>query len=87
MNTQSAERPERQMDRSELVEVELESLYRVSEVLNTQLDLRNKIEAVLEILQQHLGLKSGMVTLRDRETDSMMICALYAEVEEGLVDT
>lgn len=62
-----------------LVESELDTLYMVSQLLNSTHDLRSKLKGILEILHKRSGLRFGMITLRDIEDDSMGICEIYGE--------
>ncbi|WKJ89557.1 nif-specific transcriptional activator NifA [Methylomonas montana] len=66
-------------DRLLLVESELDTLFLVSQLLNSTHDLRTKLKGILEILHKRNGLHSGMITLRDIEDDSMSICEIYGE--------
>ena len=62
-----------------LVESELDTLFLVSQLLNSTHDLRTKLKGILEILHKRSGLHFGMITLRDVEDDSMSICEIYGE--------
>jgi len=62
-----------------LVESELDTLFLVSQLLNSTHDLRTKLKGILEILHKRNGLHFGMITLRDVEDDSMSICEIYGE--------
>jgi len=66
-------------DRSLLVESELDTLFLVSQVLNSTHDLRSKLKGILEILHKRSGLHFGMITLRDNDDDSMSICEIYGD--------
>ncbi|MGY6276506.1 nif-specific transcriptional activator NifA [Methylomonas sp. MgM2] len=66
-------------DRSLLVESELDTLFLVSQLLNSTHDLRNKLKGILEILHKRSGLHFGMITLRDIDGDSMSVCEVYGE--------
>ena len=66
-------------DRSMLVESELDTLFLVSQLLNSTHDLRTKLKGILEILHKRSGLHFGMITLRDIDDDSMGICEIYGE--------
>ena len=66
-------------DRSLLVETELDTLFLVSQILNSTQDLRDKLKGILEILHHRTGLHFGMITLRDVDDDSMSICEIYGE--------
>ncbi len=83
-------------DRYQLVEEELNTLYLVSQVLNSTFELRTKLKNILEVLHTSSNLFSGMVALRGIGNDSLSVCEVYADdidknVEykpgEGLVGT
>ncbi len=61
-------------ERSLLVESELDTLFLVSQLLNSTHDLRSKLKGILEILHKRSGLRFGMITLRDVDDDSMSLC-------------
>ena len=66
-------------DRLFMVESELDTLYLVSQILNSTHELHTKLKGILEILHKRSGLHFGMITLRDVEDDSMSICEIYGE--------
>jgi Nif-specific regulatory protein len=66
-------------DRTELIEAELNTLYLISQVLNSTQDLHTKLQAVLEILHKRSGMRSGMITLREIENNGMMVTAVYTD--------
>lgn len=66
------------MNRYQLVEAELDTLYLVSKVLNSTDDLRYKLDNILEILHKNTNMLSGMIALRGIEDDSLSICAVHA---------
>lgn len=66
-------------DRLLLVESELDTLYLVSQILNSTYDIHHKLKGVLEILHRRSGLRFGMITLRSSEDDSMRLCEIYGE--------
>jgi Nif-specific regulatory protein len=49
------------MDRTQLLELELDTLYLISQVLNSDYDLYAKLQGVLEILHKRSGMRSGMI--------------------------
>nr|WP_087147649.1 nif-specific transcriptional activator NifA [Crenothrix polyspora] len=67
------------MERTQLIEAELNTLYLISQVLNSAHDLQAKLQAVLEILHKRSGMRSGMITLREMENDGMIVCAVYTD--------
>jgi Nif-specific regulatory protein len=64
-------------DRLQLIEAELDTLYLISQVLNSAHDLQAKLQGVLEILHKKAGMRSGMITLRELGDDSMIVCAVH----------
>ncbi|QWF70643.1 nif-specific transcriptional activator NifA [Methylomonas paludis] len=62
-----------------MVESELDTLFLVSQLLNSTHDLRSKLKGILEILHKRSGLHFGMITLRDVDDDSMSICEIYGD--------
>ncbi len=64
------------LERSFLIERELDALYRVSQVLNSPLDLRSKLQSVLEVLHERADMRSGMLALREQESDALVVCAV-----------
>ena len=55
-------------ERTQLIEAELDTLYIISQVLNSTHDLQAKLQAILEILHKRSGMHSGMITLREIES-------------------
>jgi Nif-specific regulatory protein len=64
-------------ERLQLVEAELDTLYLISQVLNSSHDLQAKLQGVLEILHKKSGMRSGMITLRELGDNSMIVCAVH----------
>jgi len=64
-------------ERIQLIEAELDTLYLISQVLNSAHDLQAKLQGVLEILHKKAGMRSGMITLRELSDDSMIVCAVH----------
>jgi Nif-specific regulatory protein len=64
-------------ERIQLIEAELDTLYIISQVLNSTHDLHAKLQAVLEILHKRSGMRSGMITLREIESDSMIVSVVH----------
>ena len=73
---------ERAPTRSELLESELETLYRVSHILNRSLDPNETVKDVLKILHEQGGMQRGMVTLLDTESGELLLNAIYCERED-----
>jgi len=63
-------------DRTRLVEQELDALYQVSRVLNSPLPLRDKLQGILEVLHERAGMRSGMLALREKDTDALVVCSV-----------
>jgi len=66
-------------DRQALLEIELATLYRVSEVLSCSLDPRETMQGVLKVLHEQGSLSYGMVSLVDEETGELLVSALHDE--------
>jgi Nif-specific regulatory protein len=64
-------------ERLQLIEAELDTLYLISQVLNSAHELQAKLQGVLEILHKKAGMRSGMITLREIDDDSMIVCAVH----------
>ncbi|MGR8935153.1 MAG: nif-specific transcriptional activator NifA [Gammaproteobacteria bacterium] len=65
--------------RLKLIEAELDTLYLISQVLNSTHDLQTKLQGILEILHKRSGMRSGMITLREVENDAMIVKAVYSD--------
>jgi len=64
-------------ERTQLIEAELDTLYLISQVLNSTYDLHAKLRAVLEILHKRSGMRSGMITLREIESNSLIVSVVH----------
>jgi Nif-specific regulatory protein len=71
-------------ERTELIEAELDTLYLISQVLNSTHDLHTKLQAVLEVLHKRSGMRSGMITLKEIESDSLIVSAVHANADSQL---
>ncbi len=60
-----------------LINTELETLYRVSQVLNRSLNLHETLDGVLHELHQFAGMQLGMVTLKNPDSSEQSVVALY----------
>lgn len=67
------------VERTQLIEHELDALYQVSRILNSAETLQEKLRLVLEVLQQKAGLRAGMITLREPDSDSLAVFAVHRE--------
>lgn len=72
------------LERSQLVEAELDTLYLISQILNSTHDLHIKLQAVLELLHKRSGMRSGMITLKEIESNSLIVSAVYADANSEL---
>ena len=63
-------------ERNLLIEQELEALYHVSRMLNSPAPLRDKLQGVLEVLHEQAGMRSGMLALREQQTDALVVCSV-----------
>jgi Nif-specific regulatory protein len=64
------------VDRLQLIERELDALYHVSQVLNRPLELKAKLEGVLKVLQERADMRSGMLALREQESDALVVSSM-----------
>ena len=71
-------------ERTQLIEAELDTLYLISQVLNSTHDLHAKLQAVLEILHKRSGMRSGMITIREIENNSMIVSAVHSNGTDKL---
>jgi len=60
-----------------LINTELETLFRVSQVLSRSLNLHETLQGVLDQLHQYAGMQRGMVTLKTPESTEQRVVALY----------
>jgi Nif-specific regulatory protein len=60
-----------------LINTELETLYRVSQVLSRSLNLHETLQGVLEQMHQSAGMERGMVTLKMPDSSEQSVVALY----------
>jgi GAF domain-containing protein len=65
----------------ELLRSELETLYKVSQVLSRSLDLKETLTAVLRALHDGVGMERGMVSLLEPESGELQV-----SVAHGLAD-
>ncbi|MFA5983329.1 MAG: nif-specific transcriptional activator NifA [Methylococcaceae bacterium] len=67
------------LERTQLIEAELDTLYLISQILNSTYDLHAKLQSVLEILHKRSGMRSGMITLKEIENNSMIVSAVHSD--------
>lgn len=60
-----------------IYELELKTLYAISQKIGQVLDLDHTLMAILEILSKNLSMERGTITLKDRETELLRIIASY----------
>ncbi|MGB5277975.1 MAG: nif-specific transcriptional activator NifA [Gammaproteobacteria bacterium] len=63
--------------RNTLVQAELDTLYRVSQVLSQSLELKDTLAAVLELLHDQGSLHNGMVCLIEEDSKELMVYAAH----------
>ena len=68
--------------RLELIESELDTLYKVSHVLSRSLDPNETLKDVLKLLHDNGGMRGGMVTLADPESGELLLNAIYCERDD-----
>ncbi len=64
--------------RSDLLERELEGLFKVSQVLSRSLNLHKTLLGVLDVLHDTVSMQRGMVTLLDSETGELLVNAVHS---------
>ena len=74
------------VERTELIEHELDALYQVSQILNSTLGLQGKLQEVLEVLQEKAGMRAGLITLREPDSDTLVVSAVNRENGEPSFD-
>ncbi len=73
-------------ERIQLIEAELDTLYLISQVLNSSHELHAKLQAVLEILHKRSGMRSGMISLREIESNSMIVSVVHTDGASQLTE-
>lgn len=63
--------------RSELLEIELEALFQVSQVLSRPFKLQETLQQLLQVLHEQAGMRHGMVSLLDPERGELLISAVH----------
>jgi len=67
--------------RTELLAAELDTLFRVSQVLSRSLNLKETLQAVLLQLHERGGLRNGMVSLVQPDSGEMLLSAVHGSPE------
>lgn len=62
---------------SSLLERELETLYRVSQVLSRSLDFRETLSEVLRVLDESNQMQHGMISLLDADSGDLLVTAMH----------
>ncbi|MEZ5581031.1 MAG: hypothetical protein R3F40_17470 [Candidatus Competibacteraceae bacterium] len=65
------------MDRSDLLEIELATLFRVSQVLSRPCPLWETLDQVLRILHEYGELHRGVVSLVDPDSGALLVSAIH----------
>lgn len=73
------------VERTQLVEQELDALYHVSQILNSQDDLQPKLHGILETLHERAGMRSGLLALRELDSDALVVAAIRGK-ENQLIE-
>jgi len=68
-------------NRQDLLERQLEAIYKVSYVLGKSLELDKALDEVLNILHDELGLGSGIVTISDADRSGVKVTAIHTDQE------
>ncbi|WP_426415222.1 nif-specific transcriptional activator NifA [Aestuariirhabdus sp. LZHN29] len=67
-----------ELSREQRLGVQLDTLYRVSEVLNHSLDLQSILRQVLEVLHSRANMSHGMASLLDPVSGEILLSAVHA---------
>ncbi|MEE4376417.1 MAG: nif-specific transcriptional activator NifA [Candidatus Competibacteraceae bacterium] len=67
------------LHRSELLEIELETLFQVSQVLSGPFKLQETLQELLQVLHEHGGMQRGMVSLLDPEKGELLVSAVQGQ--------
>ncbi len=70
------------VDRSALIEIELDALYQVSQVLSRSLNLHDTLTELLQVLHEIAGMQRGMVSLLEPDSDALLVSAAYHEAPQ-----
>jgi Nif-specific regulatory protein len=68
--------------RAELLEIELETLFQVSQVLSRPFELQKTLPELLQVLHENGGLLWGMVTLLDSDRNELLVGAVHGRNPE-----
>ena len=63
--------------------IELETLYRVGEILSRSLDFRHTSREILRALDEQAGMSRSMVSVLDPESGDLVVHAVSGSEEEG----
>lgn len=66
------------MERTQFLESEINTLYRVSQVLSRSLKLTETLKEVLEVLHDVAGMERGLVTLREPDSGELLVSAVHS---------
>jgi hypothetical protein len=65
------------VDRSALLEIELTTLFQVSQILSSPCPLWETLDQVLRILHEHGELHRGVVSLVDPDSGALLVSAVH----------
>ncbi|MCP5419080.1 MAG: nif-specific transcriptional activator NifA [Gammaproteobacteria bacterium] len=71
------------LHRSELLEIELETLFHVSQVLSGPFKLQETLQELLQVLHERGGMQRGMVSLLDPEKGDLLVSAVHGQARLG----
>jgi Nif-specific regulatory protein len=73
------------IERTQLIEAELEALFLVGKVLSRSLNLQETLYGVLKVLHEHTGLHCGMVSLRSDDGE-LVVNTVYCSAQPHAQD-
>ena len=69
------------IDRAEILAAELDTLFRVSQVLSQSLNLKETLQGVLLQMHEKGGLSNGMVSLVQPDKGEMLLSAVHGDTD------
>ena len=81
MPMQSVESTNLVTSRRDLLEKELDAIYKVSKILGKSLDLNKTLSDVLQILNDDTGLSRGIVSITDKDSTEVRVSAVQGDLD------
>ena len=81
MNSSGRDAVDLVTSRRDMLERELDAIYKVSRVLCQSLDLNQTLSEVLQILNDDMGLTRGIVSISDKDSSEVKVSAVQGDIE------